>query len=211
MLCWVRVNREFCCLSLLQTHHFSQLHLPCWTGFCVCLPGWVSEFFPLSNSTLEAGVWGWDQQTPPNMWNSWNPVHYGCSPCFTAPTHTSVVWLAPCLPAGKDTRESSPWQVCVGFGIARTQATLQVCSLWLSAEAGGCKAEGRWQPEGLRGQRLFCWAGAAEPLWSTVPASWPGAEVPFANERPPTAPSGWETQYPLDPFHLQMWGTHQWQ
>lgn len=146
------------------------------------------------------------------MWNSWNPVLYGCSPCFTAPTHTSAVWLAPCLPVGKGTRESSPWQACVGFGIARTQAALQVCSLWLSVEAaGGCKAKGRWQPEGLRGQGLFHRAGAAEPLWSAVLASWPAAQVPFANERPPTAPSGRETKYPLDPFHLQMWGTHQWQ
>lgn len=35
------------------------------------------------------------------MWNSWNPVHYDCGPCFTAPTHSFVVWLAPCLPVGK--------------------------------------------------------------------------------------------------------------
>lgn len=138
--------------------------------------------------------------------------HYVCSLCFTAPIHSFVAWLAPCLPVGKRHKRIKPLAgLCRVWDCQNTSSSAGVQPLALCR--GSREMQGRrvLTARGAQGQGLFYRAGAAEPLWSTVLAFWPGAEVPFANERPPTAPSGWETQYPLDPCHLQMWRTHQWQ
>lgn len=121
--------------------------------------------------------------------HAWNPEHYGCSPCFTAPTHVFVVWPVPCLLMGKDTGIKPVAGLCRVWDCQNTRNSAGVQPLALcsgSREMQGrrvltARGAGRAQGSGIvlpgwgsrafmeHGPRLLTWCRSALCKWKGHP------------------------------------------